>query len=84
MHKLKLLVTGGAGHIGSHMVRTLGEGGHEIIVYDNLSSGFGDAVLFGELIAEDLADRRGSICFSRLNGSMPSSISQPISLCRNR
>jgi UDP-glucose 4-epimerase len=57
MHKLKLLVTGGAGYIGSHMVRTLGEGGHEIIVYDNLSTGFGDAALFGKLIVEDLADR---------------------------
>jgi UDP-glucose 4-epimerase len=57
MHKLKLLVTGGAGYIGSHMVRTLGEGGHEIIAYDNLSTGFGDAVLFGKLIVEDLADR---------------------------
>jgi UDP-glucose 4-epimerase len=57
MHKLKLLVTGGAGYIGSHMVRTLGEGGHEIIVYDNLSSGFADAVLFGKLIVDDLADR---------------------------
>jgi UDP-glucose 4-epimerase len=53
---MKILVTGGAGYIGSHMVCALGEKGHDIIVYDNLSTGHRDSVLFGRLIVADLAD----------------------------
>jgi UDP-glucose 4-epimerase len=51
-----LLVTGGAGYIGSHVVRDLGEHGYRPIVYDNLSSGRAEAVLYGELIRGDIAD----------------------------
>ncbi|MGC2062548.1 MAG: UDP-glucose 4-epimerase GalE [Thermodesulfovibrionales bacterium] len=54
---MKLLVTGGAGYIGSHMVRTLGEKGHDIVIYDNLSSGHRDSLLYGRLVVADLADR---------------------------
>jgi UDP-glucose 4-epimerase len=54
----KILVTGGAGYIGSHIVKVLGEKGHKILVYDNLSKGFKDAVLHGELIVGDLADTK--------------------------
>ncbi len=54
---MKILVTGGAGYIGSHVVKALGENGFKILVYDNLSKGFKDAVLHGELIIGDLADR---------------------------
>ncbi|MBA4371391.1 MAG: UDP-glucose 4-epimerase GalE [Thermodesulfovibrio sp.] len=54
---MKLLVTGGAGYIGSHMVRTLGEKGHDIVVYDNLSSGHRESLLYGRLVVADLADR---------------------------
>jgi UDP-glucose 4-epimerase len=53
---MKILVTGGAGYIGSHMVRTLGELGHEVVAYDNLSTGFKDSVLYGTLRVADLAD----------------------------
>lgn len=53
---MKILVTGGAGYIGSHVVKALGEKGHEVIVYDNLSKGHRDAVLHGELVVSDLAD----------------------------
>lgn len=53
---MKILVTGGAGYIGSHMVRTLGERGHEIVVYDNLSTGHKESVLYGRLIVADLSD----------------------------
>jgi UDP-glucose 4-epimerase len=35
---MKILVTGGAGYIGSHMVATLGERGFEVLIYDNLST----------------------------------------------
>jgi UDP-glucose 4-epimerase len=53
---MKLLVTGGAGYIGSHVVKSLGQAGHEIIVYDNLSTGHEWAILYGKLVLGDLAD----------------------------
>lgn len=53
---MKILVTGGAGYIGSHVVKALGLGGHEITVLDNLSTGHKDAVTHGELIVGDLKD----------------------------
>lgn len=53
----KILVTGGCGYIGSHVVRQLFEAGYEVVVYDNLSTGFEDALIHGEeLIIGDLAD----------------------------
>lgn len=54
---MKILVTGGAGYIGSHVVKALGEAGHEIVVFDNLSTGHEWAILFGLLCRGDLADR---------------------------
>lgn len=52
-----ILVTGGAGYIGSHVVRQLSEAGYEVIVYDNLSTGFADSLIYGEkLIVGDLAN----------------------------
>ena len=53
----KVLVTGGAGYIGSHVVRQLGEVGYDIVVIDNLSTGHDWAVLAGELVRGDLIDR---------------------------
>ncbi|MCH9698236.1 MAG: UDP-glucose 4-epimerase GalE [Gammaproteobacteria bacterium] len=52
-----ILVTGGAGYIGSHVVKQLGLAGESIVVLDNLSTGFSDAVLFGELIVGDTGDQ---------------------------
>ena len=52
----KVLVTGGAGYIGSHVVRQLSEAGYDLVVYDNCSTGSPTAVLDGELIIADLAD----------------------------
>lgn len=53
----KILVVGGAGYIGSHMVLRLAQAGHEVVVFDNLSRGHRDAVLAGELVVGDLADQ---------------------------
>lgn len=52
----KVLVTGGAGYIGSHVVRQLGEAGYDLVVYDNCSTGVPKSVLYGQLIIGDLAD----------------------------
>ena len=53
----KVLVTGGAGYIGGHVVKALGEQGYEVMVFDNLSTGNDWAVLYGDLVIGDLADR---------------------------
>lgn len=52
-----ILVVGGAGYIGSHMVKTLHEAGYEVTVLDNLSSGHRDAVQWGRFVQGDLGDR---------------------------
>ncbi|MCD7100381.1 UDP-glucose 4-epimerase GalE [Stenotrophomonas sp. MMGLT7] len=51
---MKILVCGGAGYIGSHMVRWLSEHGHEVVVLDNFSTGHRGAVQWGELLEADL------------------------------
>ena len=53
-----VLVTGGAGYIGSHTAKALHENGFRPVVYDNLSAGFRQAVLWGEFVHGDIRDAR--------------------------
>ncbi|MGG7564760.1 UDP-glucose 4-epimerase GalE [Rhodovulum sp. DZ06] len=53
----RILVTGGAGYIGSHACKMLRAAGHEPIAFDNLRTGWKAAVKFGPLIEGDLLDR---------------------------
>ncbi|MDB4219539.1 UDP-glucose 4-epimerase GalE [Emcibacteraceae bacterium] len=51
---MKILVCGGAGYIGSHMVKLLASSGYDVVTFDNLSSGHREAVKWGRLIEGDL------------------------------
>jgi UDP-glucose 4-epimerase len=91
---MRVLVTGGAGYIGSHVVKELGESGHEILVYDNMSRGNKWAVLAGDLVTADLADKEtlGSV-MSRFRPDaimhfaasivVPESVADPLKYYRN-
>jgi UDP-glucose-4-epimerase GalE len=52
-----VLVTGGAGYIGSHACKALARAGYQPVAFDNLSRGHREAVLWGPLVEADLADR---------------------------
>jgi len=56
MEKNTILVTGGAGYIGSHTVKQLGEAGKKVVVLDNLSTGFESSILYGDFIFGDTGD----------------------------
>ena len=87
--KKAILVTGGAGYIGSHVVKQLGEAGEKIVILDNLSTGFEDAVLYGELVIGDTGDQQlvsqllkehnvGSVMHFAAHTIVPESVSNPL------
>ncbi|MCF6338212.1 MAG: UDP-glucose 4-epimerase GalE [Gammaproteobacteria bacterium] len=87
--KKAILVTGGAGYIGSHVVRQLGEAGETVVVLDNLSTGFKESVLSGELIIGDTGDRElvsrileehniASVMHFAAHTIVPESVSNPL------
>jgi UDP-glucose-4-epimerase GalE len=51
-----VLVTGGAGYIGSHAAKALARAGYGVVVFDNLVAGHRDAVKFGPLVQGDITD----------------------------
>ena len=91
---MKVLVTGGAGYIGSHVVRQLGEAGYEVVVFDNLSTGHRWAVTHGELVEGDLADepaiealfsahRFDAVLHFAAHIVVPESVANPLKYYRN-
>jgi len=54
--KDKILIVGGAGYIGAHMAKMLANSNHEVVILDNLSTGFRHLAKYGELVVGDLAD----------------------------
>jgi len=84
-----VLVTGGAGYIGSHVVRQLGEAGERVVVLDNLSTGFEDAVLHGDLVVGDTGDQAlvrqllrdhdvGAVLHFAAHTIVPESVAKPL------
>ena len=94
MKNKKILVTGGAGYIGSHVVRQLGAASEAVIVLDNLSNGFAAAVSAGELIIGDTGDAGlletvfsshdiDTVMHFAAHTIVPESVSDPLKYYRN-
>lgn len=54
--KVRVLVIGGAGYIGSHAARALKKAGHEVVIFDNLSTGYRSLAQGFELVKGDMLD----------------------------
>ena len=54
---MRILLTGGAGYVGSHVAMVLAEAGHQPVIYDNLSTGHRRAVVGFPLVQADVGDR---------------------------
>ncbi len=89
-----ILITGGAGYIGSHVARQLGERGDRLVTLDDLSSGFRSAVLHGELVVGDTDDAAlvarvlaehavDTVMHFAAHISVPESVESPLKYYRN-
>jgi UDP-arabinose 4-epimerase len=63
-----VLVTGGAGYIGSHACKALAQAGYLPVTYDNLSRGHRHAVRWGPLVEGDIADRAAVVAALKSHG----------------
>jgi UDP-glucose 4-epimerase len=92
---MSILVTGGAGYIGSHMVRDLADAGERVIVLDNLSTGFDWAIPKGvPLVVGDTGDQNlvgqilreyevQSIIHFAASAIVPDSVKDPLGYYKN-
>jgi len=84
-----VLVTGGAGYIGSHAAKVLSQAGHRVVIFDNLSAGHREAVLGAPLIFGDTGDVETMRRAIRDSGafaawlSVPDSVRDPAGYYRN-
>jgi UDP-glucose 4-epimerase len=89
-----ILVTGGAGYIGSHTVRQLVERGERVVVLDNLSTGYRSAVLGAPLVVGDTGDRElvarvlseheiDTVLHFAAHTIVPESVADPLKYYRN-
>lgn len=89
-----VLVTGGAGYIGSHVARMLTANGERVIVLDNLSKGFREAVLDAKLVVGDVGDHElvselladhdvRAVMHFAAHTVVPESVSNPLKYYRN-
>ena len=94
MTRKTILVTGGAGYIGSHVVRQLGEAGERIVVLDDLSTGFRQAVLYGDLVVGNTGDAKvldeifaahdvDTVMHFAAHTVVPESVADPLKYYRN-
>jgi UDP-arabinose 4-epimerase len=70
---MNILVTGGAGYIGSHTCKALAASGYVPVVLDNLSSGHAWAVKWGPLVVGDIGNRAFILPPTHMSGSRSSS-----------
>ena len=90
---MRLLVTGGAGYIGSHVARQLRERGDEVVVYDNLVTGHAWAAGESELVVGDVGDRAtldrtlmhgfDAVLHFAASTVVPESVADPLKYYRN-
>lgn len=94
MKTKKILVTGGAGYIGSHVVRQLGQLNESVVTLDNLSTGFREAVTAGDLVIGDTGDAElldsifdqhdiDTVMHFAAHTVVPESVSDPLKYYRN-
>ena len=94
MKNKPILVTGGAGYIGSHVVLQLVAAGEQVIVLDNLSTGFENAVIGAELVTGDTGDQElvgrilrehdiDAVMHFAAHTIVPESVADPLKYYRN-
>ena len=90
----KILVTGGAGYIGSHVARQLGLAGEDVVTLDNLSTGFEAAITTGDFVRGDTGDAAlleklfgehdiDTVMHFAAHTVVPESVSDPLKYYRN-